>query len=125
MCIRDRRGQEAELARKRKYQFSAFSAPLPLCGKPECPLCTCLLYTSDARIASYELAFRMQSAAPEAVDITRESAATRALYGSGFGEQCLVARRLVQRGVRCVQIYHGGDGEDWDTHCLLYTSRCV
>ena len=70
----------------------------------------------DARIASYELAFRMQSAAPEAVDLGRESAATRDLYGTGFGEQCLVARRLVERGVRCVQIYHGGDDEDWDTH---------
>ncbi|NBV23167.1 MAG: DUF1501 domain-containing protein [Proteobacteria bacterium] len=70
----------------------------------------------DARIASYELAFRMQSAAPEAVDLNRESDATRSLYGKGFGEQCLVARRLVQRGVRCVQLYHGGDNEDWDTH---------
>ena len=70
----------------------------------------------DARIASYELAFRMQSAAPEAVDIHRESPATRALYGPGFGEQCLIARRLVQRGVRCVQLYHGGDNDDWDTH---------
>jgi len=70
----------------------------------------------DARIASYELAFRMQSAAPEAVDLGRETAATRDLYGDGFGEQCLIARRLVERGVRCVQIYHGGDSEDWDTH---------
>ncbi len=70
----------------------------------------------DARIASYELAFRMQGAAPEAVDLGRETAATRDLYGGGFGEQCLVARRLVERGVRCVQIYHGGDNDDWDTH---------
>jgi hypothetical protein len=70
----------------------------------------------DARIASYELAFRMQSAAPEAVDLSRERPVTRALYGDGFGEQCLIARRLVERGVRCVQIYHGGDNEDWDTH---------
>ena len=70
----------------------------------------------DARIASYELAFRMQAAAPEAVDLRRERAATRTLYGPGFGEQCLIARRLVERGVRCVQIYHGGDNEDWDTH---------
>ena len=70
----------------------------------------------DARIASYELAFRMQSAAPEAVDLQRETASTRTLYGSGFGEQCLIARRLVERGVRCVQIYHGGDNDDWDTH---------
>ena len=70
----------------------------------------------DARIASYELAFRMQSAAPEAVDLQREAASTRTLYGPGFGEQCLIARRLVERGVRCVQIYHGGDNDDWDTH---------
>ncbi len=70
----------------------------------------------DARIASYELAFRMQSAAPEAVDLGRESTATRQLYGGGFGEQCLIARRLVERGVRCVQIYHGGDNDDWDSH---------
>jgi hypothetical protein len=70
----------------------------------------------DARVASYELAFRMQTAAPEAVDLGRENRLTRELYGTGFGEQCLVARRLVERGVRCVQIYHGGDNEDWDTH---------
>ena len=70
----------------------------------------------DARIASYELAFRMQVAAPEAVDLGSESKATRELYGNGFGEQCLVARRLVERGVRCVQIYHGGGPDDWDSH---------
>jgi hypothetical protein len=54
----------------------------------------------EARIASYELAFRMQSAAPEAVDLAAESKTTRDLYGGGFGERCLVARRLVERGVR-------------------------
>ena len=70
----------------------------------------------DARIAAYELAFRMQVAAPEAVDLQRESKATRELYGDGFGEQCLIARRLVERGVRCVQIYHGGGPDDWDSH---------
>jgi len=70
----------------------------------------------DARIASYELAFRMQAAAPEAVDLGAEDAGTREMYGKGFGEQCLTARRLVQRGVRCVQIYHGGDSDDWDSH---------
>jgi Protein of unknown function (DUF1501) len=70
----------------------------------------------DARIASYELAFRMQSAAPEAVDLRTEEAATLEMYGKGFGEQCLTARRLVQRGVRCIQIYHGGDADDWDSH---------
>jgi hypothetical protein len=70
----------------------------------------------EARIATYELAFRMQSAAPEAVDLTRESEATRRLYGPRFGEQCLIARRLVERGVRFVQIYHGCGGGGWDTH---------
>jgi hypothetical protein len=70
----------------------------------------------EARIASYELAYRMQSAAPEAVDLARESKATRELYGGGFGEQCLIARRLVERGVRFVQIYHGCGPDGWDTH---------
>ena len=70
----------------------------------------------DARIASYELAFRMQSAAPEAVDLARETEPTRRLYGPGFGEQCLIARRLVERGVRFVQIYQGCGGGGWDTH---------
>ena len=70
----------------------------------------------EARIASYELAFRMQSAAPEAVDLAHESKATRDLYGGGFGERCLAARRLVERGVRMVQIYHGCGGGGWDTH---------
>ena len=75
----------------------------------------------DARIASYELAFRMQSEAPDAVDITKESEATRKLYGIGepatddFGRKCLLARRLVQRGVRFVQLYCGTNlGDDWD-----------
>jgi hypothetical protein len=70
----------------------------------------------DARIAAYELAFRMQSAAPEAVDLNRETKTTRELYGDGFGQQCLVARRLVERGVRMVQIYHGCGSDGWDTH---------
>lgn len=76
----------------------------------------------SARIAAYELAYRMQSAAPEAVDLSRESPSTRALYGLDnditrpFGTQCLNARRLVERGVRFVQLYHGGGGDGWDTH---------
>src|ERR1700730_7283734 len=67
-----------------------------------------------ARISSYELAFRMQSHAPEAVDISKESAATRTLYGldekrtSEFGTRCLLARRLVERGGRLMQLYFGG-----------------
>ncbi len=70
----------------------------------------------EARIASYELAFRMQAAAPEAVDLNRETKTTRDLYGDGFGAMCLTARRLVERGVRFVQIYHGCGGGGWDTH---------
>ena len=79
-----------------------------------------------ARISSYELAYRMQGAAPEAVDINRESAVTRKLYGldeaitSPFGRQCLIARRMVERGVRFIQLYHGGLGnqntDTWDAH---------
>jgi len=76
----------------------------------------------SARIAAAELAFRMQSAAPEAIDIARETAATHRLYGLDrdetrpFGTQCLIARRLVERGVRFVQLYHGGGNVGWDTH---------
>jgi len=74
-----------------------------------------------ARIAAYELAFRMQSHAPEVVDIARESEATRRLYGLGssvtaeFGTRCLLARRLVEAGVRFVQLYCG-DTNGWDGH---------
>jgi hypothetical protein len=75
----------------------------------------------SARIASYELAFRMQSAVPDAVDLARESRATRRLYGvdepmsAKFGTCCLIARRLVERGVRFVQIFTGSGGaDDWD-----------
>jgi uncharacterized protein (DUF1501 family) len=83
-----------------------------------------------ARIQSFELAYRMQTAAPEALDVSKESAATRQLYGlddkdcGTFGRQCLVARRLVERGVRFVQIFSptnrisGGAVADvpWDGH---------
>jgi hypothetical protein len=77
-----------------------------------------------ARIASLELAFHMQKHAPEAVDISRESEETRDLYGIGerrtddFGRKCLLARRLVERGVRFIQIYSGGGHNDdnWDAH---------
>ena len=78
----------------------------------------------EARIESYELAFRMQSAAPEAVDLTRESDETQSLYGmdqketATFGRQCLLARRFVERGVRFVQLYHGS-GSRWDAHSGL------
>jgi Protein of unknown function (DUF1501) len=70
----------------------------------------------EARIASLELAFRMQGEAQEAFDLGRESAATRRLYGDGeFANACLLARRLVERGVRVVQIYYG-NGQPWDDH---------
>ncbi len=79
-----------------------------------------------ARIESYELAYRMQSAAPEAVAVESEPEATRKLYGmddpvtAPFARQCLMARRLVERGVRFVQLYHGGLGiqnvDTWDAH---------
>ncbi len=70
----------------------------------------------DARIESLEMAFRLQFAAQEVFDLNRESQPTRELYGSGqFADGCLVARRLVERGVRMVQIYYGG-GQPWDDH---------
>jgi uncharacterized protein DUF1501 len=70
----------------------------------------------EARIASLEMAYRMQSDAQEAFDIARESAATRQQYGEGeFANACLLSRRLVERGVRVVQIYYGND-QPWDDH---------
>ena len=81
----------------------------------------------DSRIASYELAYRMQTAAPEAVDVMKETDATRKLYGMDaevtreFGTRCLIARRLVERGVRFVQVISGsGDTKDWDHHDDAY-----
>jgi hypothetical protein len=78
----------------------------------------------SARIASYELAYAMQQHAPEAVDISQETAATQDLYGVNdeqtheFGRRCLLARRLVERGVRFVQLYGGGahNDQNWDAH---------
>ncbi len=77
-----------------------------------------------SRIESYELAFRMQSSAPEAVDFSKESEETKQLYGldnptaEKYGRKCLIARRLIERGVRFVQVYSGGGhSEDtWDAH---------
>ena len=77
--------------------------------------------TLQARIQAYELAFRMQSAAPEVVDLTRETGATRKLYAlhnketAEFGTRCLLARRMLERGVRFVQLYSGDTG-GWDAH---------
>ena len=78
----------------------------------------------EARIAAYELAYRMQAHAPEVVDISQETEETKALYGINdqrtekFGRKCLLARRLVERGVRFVELYSGGGhGDDtWDAH---------
>jgi hypothetical protein len=85
----------------------------------------------SARIETFELAYRMQLAAPEALDIERESPATRRLYGiddprcSHFAKQCLMARRLVERGVRCVQIYSGGEENErsWDGHMNIRSNH--
>lgn len=85
----------------------------------------------NSRISSYELAFKMQESAPEAVDISSEDAATLELYGVGkgktddFGRRCLIARRLVERGVRCIQLYSGGahNDDNWDAHGDLETNH--
>lgn len=80
--------------------------------------------TLESRIAAYELAYRMQSRAPEAVDLSQESRQTQSAYGldrkvsQHFGRNCLLARRLVERGVRFVQVYSGGNEgpRAWDAH---------
>jgi hypothetical protein len=86
----------------------------------------------EARIRSYELAFRMQAEAPEAVDLASETEQTRQLYGmdeketADYGRNCLLARRLVERGVRFVQLYHGA-GSKWDAHAKIepnHTGLC-
>lgn len=86
----------------------------------------------EARIAAYELAFRMQAHAPEAVDIAQETRETQDLYGlneketEAFGKNCLLARRLVERGVRFVQLY-SGSGSKWDAHSKIeanHTKYC-
>ena len=77
-----------------------------------------------ARIASYELAYKMQSSAPEAVDVDHEPDYIKQMYGidqdrtEDFGKKCLLARRLVERGVRFIQIYSGGahNDQNWDAH---------
>lgn len=77
-----------------------------------------------SRISSYELAYKMQTAAPESVDLSGESAETLEMYGVNqertrdFGKRCLLARRLVERGVRFVQLYSGGahNDDNWDAH---------
>jgi hypothetical protein len=83
-----------------------------------------------ARIRSYELAFQMQTSVPESLQLDKETEFTRRLYGldqnetKSFGEQCLVARRLVERGVRFVQIFHGGGGGGaWDAHSEIKSNH--
>lgn len=77
-----------------------------------------------ARTQSYELAARLQLAAPELLDLSQETSATQALYGmdqpvtADFGKRCLLARRMIERGVRFVQVWsgHGGGSDNWDNH---------
>lgn len=82
----------------------------------------------DARIRAYELAYRMQAEAPGAVDLTQETEATKRLYGldeketETMGRLCLLSRRLIERGVRFVQIYHGA-GNKWDAHSGIEKSH--
>lgn len=86
----------------------------------------------DARARSYELAYEMQAAAPEAVDLSKESDATKKLYGideketAAYGSELLLARRLVERGVRFVEVY-SGSGSRWDAHSNIeenHTQNC-
>jgi hypothetical protein len=105
-------GLSAEMQRQRLKAITRLnSARFEKTGDPEI----------TARIEAYELAYRMQSAAPELVDFSKETAATRALYGLDqdmtrpFGSNCLLARRMVERGVRFVQLYHS----TWDDHSDL------
>ena len=77
----------------------------------------------EGRIQSLEMAFRMQFEAREAFDLSRETPATRALYGEGkFADACLIARRLAERGVRVSQVYYG-DGQPWDDHTDMANHR--
>lgn len=83
----------------------------------------------EARIAAYELAAKMQLSAPEVFDLSRESAGMHALYGldhdvtRDFGRRCLVARRMIERGVRFVQVWSGAGGptNNWDNHANIET----
>jgi hypothetical protein len=83
----------------------------------------------ESRIAAYELAARMQQSAPEALDLAGETRATQALYGlnepatADFGRRCLLARRLLERGVRFVQVWSGAGGptNNWDNHAAIPT----
>jgi len=87
----------------------------------------------DARIRGYELAYKMQAEAPQAVDLSKETEATKQLYGMDneatavFGRNCLLARRLVENGVRFIQLYSGA-GSKWDSHAKIeenHTKLCA
>ena len=88
-----------------------------------------------ARIASYELAYRMQGCAPEAVNVSQETEETKKLYGMDhqvsepFGKQCLMARRMVERGVRFVQLYNGAivnqNVDTWDVHASIVDNHTM
>ncbi|MCA9048448.1 MAG: DUF1501 domain-containing protein, partial [Planctomycetaceae bacterium] len=117
---------EDETAQSRKLQMLSFLNRRHAEARPQ-------QSELEARIAGYELAFRMQAAAPEAVDLSQETETTQNLYGmqdkttAVFGRQCLLARRLVERGVRFVQLYHGA-GSKWDSHSAIeknHTSLCA
>ncbi|MBM3824625.1 MAG: DUF1501 domain-containing protein [Verrucomicrobia bacterium] len=109
-----------EVVRRQRRQLDTLAAldRLHRAGHPEAE-------ALEARIASFELAFRMQSAAPEAFDTDRESQATRSLYGLDdpatemFGRQCLMARRLAERGVRFIQVFDAPVNNAWDHHSGL------
>jgi hypothetical protein len=83
--------------------------------------------TLDARIKSYETAFGMQMTMPQVIDLAKESDATHQLYGlergqtSGFGWQCLVARRMIEAGVRFVELIDVGSSKNWDAHGDIHT----
>jgi hypothetical protein len=116
-----------DVTRERQRDWLDFIAKLNERHLEKNPLDTEL----SARIASYELAYRMQTHATEAIDLNRESEETRKLYGVDdnptqyFGRQALMAARLVERGVRFVQIYSGGGNfqESWDAHWALKSNH--
>ncbi len=105
--IRHLKNPRLDRARQeRQLEFLRQANAAHLAERPDDPLI-------EARIRSMETAFRMQAAAPEVFDIRKEDPATRALYGEGkFADSCLLARRLVENGVRMVQVVNGG----WDHH---------
>ena len=104
-----------EEEQKREFQFLERLNKMAAVEYPNDP-------AMRARIKSYELAFRMQMSVPEALRFQEESEETKRLYGldneatKPFGQVCLAARRLSERGVRFVQVYHGGAGNAWDAH---------